>query len=102
MRPYVVVRLLACVYQRVQLPDDSLNPDEAEAFASKVAREKKMRAWLVLSRRASVEFDAEGKKRGRLEATPEMPCEPFVVIGGTRFQFDIGGDVLRPIDEPGG
>jgi len=102
IRPHVVVRLLACVYQRIQLPDDALLGEAAEAFAAAVARDKKMRAWLVLSRRVSVYFDAEGRKGGRIEATPEVPCEPFAVIGGKRVQFDFGGGLkLRPIDGPG-
>jgi hypothetical protein len=57
--------------------------------------------WLVLSRRLSVQFDAAGNCQ-RQEATPDMPCEPFAIIGGRRVQFDFsGGDVLRPIDESG-
>jgi len=102
VRPYIVVRLMACVYQRVQLPDEALTEEAAGAFASKVAKEKNMRAWLVLSRRVSVGFDASGEERGRMEATPEMPCEPFMMIGGRRVQFDFGNGVgLKPIDEPG-
>ena len=101
IRPYVVVRLLACVYQRVQLPDDALTGGAAEAFAADIAREKKMRAWLVLSRRVSIYFDMDGNRRGRIEATPEMPCEPFAVVGGHRVQFDLGGGVgVRPNDGP--
>jgi hypothetical protein len=103
IRPYVVVRLMACVYQRVQLPEDALDPEGAEAFASDVARVRKSRAWLVLSRRVSVEFDVEGMRRGSLEATTQMPCEPYATIGGQRVQFDFDdGDVgLWPIDDPG-
>ena len=102
IRPFVVVRLLACVYQRVQLPDDALTEEASEAFAAEVAGEKRMKAWLVLSRRASVYFDAEGRKGGRIEATPEMPCEPYAVIGGKRVKFDFDGRVgLKPIDGPG-
>lgn len=102
IRPYVVVRILACVYQQVQLPDDALESEEAEAFAARLARERRMRSWLVLSRRASIQFDEAGRRLGRVEATPEMPCEPYAVIGGRRVQFDLGGVGLRPIDEPPG
>lgn len=150
MRPYVVVRLMACVYQRVQIPDEALTGESAEAFAANIVREKKMRTWLVLSRRVSVYFDADGRKQGqrtskglkpkgfrktghagsplnevsrsgppwkprgfnvrwpcgrkggRIEATPEMPCEPYMTIGGRRFQFDFdGGMGFKPIDGPG-
>jgi hypothetical protein len=60
-----------------------------------------MKVCLVLSRRVSVFYDAEGKRAGRLEATPELPCEPHAIIGGKRVQFDFRDGVgLEPIDEP--
>jgi transcriptional regulator with XRE-family HTH domain len=102
VRPYVVLRYMACVYSRVELPDDALAPEAAEVFASQLARERKLKVCLVMSRRSSVGFDSTGREYQRLEATPEMPCEPFAMIGGKRVQFDFtGGDVLRTIDEPG-
>jgi hypothetical protein len=56
----------------------------------------------VMSRRLSIGFDSTGKEYKRLEATPEMPCEPYALIGGKRVQFDFtGGDILRPIEESG-
>jgi transcriptional regulator with XRE-family HTH domain len=103
IRPYVIVRLMACVYQRVQLPDEALDPEASEAFAANVASERKFKVCLVLSRRVSVWFDATGKEYGRTEATPEMPCEPYAMIGGRKVQFEFDkGVTLRPIDEPGG
>lgn len=102
IRPYLVVRLLAAVYQRVKLPDDALEPEAAEAFAADVARQRKFKVCLVLSRRVSVWYDAEGREYGRTEATPELPCEPFMMIGGRKVQFDFGGGLgLRPIDGQG-
>jgi transcriptional regulator with XRE-family HTH domain len=102
VRPHVVVRLLAAVYQRVELPDDALGPEAAEAVAAVVARERKLKVCLVLSRRVSIWFDTGGRESGRSEATPEMPCEPFLMVGGKRVQFDFGvGMLLRPIDGPG-
>ena len=102
VRPHLVVRLLAAVYQRAELPDDALAPEAAGAFASDVARERKLRVCLVLSRRVSIWFDSEGRESGRSEATPDMPCEPFLIIGGKRVQFHFGdGMGLRPIDGPG-
>ena len=38
IRPYVVVRLLATVYQRAEFLDDALDPEAAEAFAANVAQ----------------------------------------------------------------
>jgi transcriptional regulator with XRE-family HTH domain len=102
IRPYVVVRILACIYQRVELPDEALSPVAAEAFAADLARDREFKVCLVLSRRVSVWFDDTGKESGRQEATSDLPCEPFAVIGGRRVQFDFdNGMGLRSIDEPG-
>jgi hypothetical protein len=91
---------MACVYQRVELPDDALTPEAAEASAAGLARERKLMVCLVLSRRLSVYFDGTGQVSQRLEAAPDVPSAPYAVIGGKRVQFDFtGGDVLKPIDE---
>ena len=77
-------------------------PRRREPSRSDVARERKLKVCLVLSRRVSVWFDTEGRESGRSEATPEMPCEPYATIGGKRVQFHFGGGTgLRPIDGPG-
>jgi transcriptional regulator with XRE-family HTH domain len=101
MRPYTVIRHLACVYQRIELPDDALDPEAAEVFAARLARERKRMVCLVLNRRLSIGFDATGNEYQRLEATPEMPCEPYVEIGGRRCLFNFSGDEsVRPIVPP--
>jgi hypothetical protein len=100
IRPHLVLRWIACVYQRVELPDDALAPETAEAYAAGLARERKLRVCLVLSRRLSVYFDGTGQVSQRLEAAPDVPCAPYAVIGGKRVQCDFtGADVLKPIDE---
>ncbi|QDV37546.1 helix-turn-helix domain-containing protein [Tautonia plasticadhaerens] len=102
VRPYLVLRWTACAYQRVELPDDALELEAAEAFASRVAVERGLKVALVLSRRLSVYFDARGLAYERREATPDVPCVPYAVFGGRKCQLDFdGGEVLRPIDEPG-
>ncbi len=101
VRPHLVLRWMSCVYQRIELPDDALEPEEAEAYASQVAKEKGLMVCLVMSRRLSVYFNSKGIAYDRKEATPEVPCEPYLVIGNKRYQLDFGGDeVPRPIDEP--
>lgn len=96
-RPYPVVRLLPAVYKHIQLPDDSLEPEAARAFASRSALEwKGFKSCLVLSRRESVWFDAAGRECRRTEATPKMQCEPFTAIGGKRIQFSLGGGGMGP------
>jgi hypothetical protein len=94
------MRLMACVYQRAQLPDDALTVEMAKDHAARLARDNKKMVWLVLSRRLSIRIDATGKEDLPAEATPSMPCEPYLVIGGMRVHFDLtGGNVLRQIDE---
>ena len=66
-----------------------------------LARENKKLVWLVLSRRISIGFDATGKEGLPIEATPDMPCVPHLIIGGKRVQFDFtGGNDLRQIEGP--
>ncbi|WP_152054393.1 helix-turn-helix domain-containing protein, partial [Tautonia marina] len=48
VRPYLVLRYMACVYQRIELPDDLLEPEAAEAYASQVAKMKRLMVCLVL------------------------------------------------------
>jgi len=70
-------------------------------YASDVAKDRKLKVCLVLSRRVSVWYDTEGREYARTEATPELPCEPFMRIGGRKVQFDFeSGMGLRPIDGP--
>ncbi len=102
VRPYLVLRWTACAYQRVELKDEALEPEAAEGYAGRVARERGVMACLVLSRRLTVYFDASGRVYGRREATPEVPSQPYAGFGNQRCQLNLGGgEVLRPIDEPG-
>jgi transcriptional regulator with XRE-family HTH domain len=99
IRPYVVMRLMACVYQQSQLPDDALTIEAAKDHAARLARDSKKMVWLVLSRRVSIGFDETGKEGLPIEATPNMPCVPHLIIGGKRVQFDFtGGNTLRQIE----
>jgi hypothetical protein len=101
IRPYIVIRLMAVVYSRIQLPDDALSSEAAKDYAARLARESKRMVWLVLSRRVSIRFDANGEADLPAEATPEMSCVPYAIIGGKRVHFDFTkGTVLCQIDEP--
>jgi hypothetical protein len=89
------------VYQRIELPDDALDPEAAEVFAARLARERKRMVCLVLNRRLSIGFDATGNESQRLEATPEIPCEPYVEIGGRRYLYNLSSYAsIRPVDPP--
>ena len=77
--------------------------EAAKDHAAQLARANKKMVWLVLSRRHSIRFDATGKEDLPAEATPDMPCEPYLVIGGKRVHFGLtGGSNLRQIEEPSG
>jgi transcriptional regulator with XRE-family HTH domain len=41
IRPYIVMRLMACVYQQIQLPDDALTIEAAKDHAARLARDNK-------------------------------------------------------------
>ncbi len=45
-------------------------------------RAKKGMALRQLATWISIRFDATGKEDLPLEATPDMPCEPYLVISG--------------------
>jgi hypothetical protein len=92
IRPYLVTRPMACVYQRLQLPDDALSFNEAKDYAAQLARESEKMVWLL--RRVSIRFEATGKADPPAKATPHMPCEPYVVFGGKRVQFDFTGNSI--------
>jgi hypothetical protein len=77
-------------------------PESAEAYASRLARERRLQVCLVLSRRITVYIDMNGDIIVRQEATLDVPCAPYRVVGGRKVHFGfVGGEVLRPIDELG-
>ena len=71
-----------------QLPDDVVNdPAKAEEFACQVAREKRRKVCLIVSRRESVWINDRGQAtvRSGPETTP-----PAMSVGGKRFLLQIG------------
>ena len=92
IRPHLVVRLMAAVYCRRWLPGEITTMDEAEGWASAIAKQQKMKCCLVWSRRISCWFDEGGKLYSRTEATPGEPNVPWMRIGGKTFNFgpDLG------------
>jgi hypothetical protein len=85
IKPYLVVRLMAAVYSRVEVPDEVVSVEEAERYASGFAKEHRLRVCLVLSRRVSVYYDANGSFEFASEAVPNGgPNQPYTKIGGRR------------------
>ena len=97
VKPYVVIRLLAAFYSRVELPESVESFEEAERFAAGLARKHRLRTCLVWSRRISVYFRADGTVEGIIEAS----SGPVMKIGGRRclLGMDKGKIVLRPVEE---
>jgi hypothetical protein len=83
IKPYLVVRLMAAVYSQLELPDEVVSVEEAERYASGFAKQHRLRVCLVLSRRVSVYFDADGSFEFASEAVPGGdPNQPYTRIGG--------------------
>ena len=101
IRPYLVAKLMACVYRWIEPPDDALSTEAATDYAAKLARKSKKMVWLILLRRISIRFGATGKADLPLEAKLDMPCEPYLVIGGKPMTFDLTwGSDLCEIEGP--
>ena len=82
IRPYLIIRYMAAVYSHRELPEEIQSAEEAEAYATNVARTRHFRCCLVLSRRISVWIAADGTLEGVTEAVPGEPNTPVMRIGG--------------------
>jgi len=88
----VILRLMPAIYVPVPLPPEAANdPAKAEAFACEVARTRKMRVCLAVSRRLSVWINEQGEVYSRTEARDRMPNVPYSQIGNKKFWFRFGG-----------
>lgn len=87
----LVIRYMPAVYGTVDLSADvAADPQKAEEYACRVAREKKCRVTLVVSRRLSVWIDEQGTVYSRTEARNGQPNAPYSVVGGKAFRFRFG------------
>jgi hypothetical protein len=82
---HLVVRLMAAVYARRELPAEVTTQEQAEAWACTFARQHRCRVCLVVSRRLSVWIDGQGEIEARTEARPGEPNMPFIEVRGRRF-----------------
>jgi hypothetical protein len=83
----VVMRFMPAIYSQVSLPPGVTTADEAVAFGQDVARLRRRRVFVHLSRRKTVYIDEEGKITGTEEATPEIDPRPFSQVGNEKFLF---------------
>ena len=85
IRPYLVARAMAAIYCPVQLPDEIQSVEQAQDYASQFARHWRIRVCLVLSRRISIYYQADGSIEEVTEAVPgDEPNQPYTLIGGRR------------------
>jgi len=81
IRPYLVVRFMAAIYAQHNLPEEIQSVEEAEAYATNVARTRHLRCCLVLSRKISVWIEADGSISRVTEAVPGEVNTPVMRIG---------------------
>lgn len=86
----VVVRIMPAIYSTVSLPPHVTSSDEIITFAQDLARLRRMRVFVHLSRRKTVHIDEEGRIIGTEEATPDFDPRPFSQIGNKKFLFQFG------------
>ncbi len=87
IKPYLVVRYVACMYAPWELPTDVRTQADAEKHASDTARKYRLQVALVWSRRLTVFFDQQGERWMVSEATPGEANTPWVQIGHTRIVY---------------
>lgn len=87
VKPRLVVRLLACVYNPWPLPDHIKTQEQAEEHAAQIARTQRRKVALIWSRRLTAYFDEDGQKSSTEEAKPGEPNSPWVQIGGKRISY---------------
>jgi hypothetical protein len=93
IKPYLVIRLIAAIYSSRGMPPEITGLEEAEKWASAVAREIQKPCCLVWSRRLSCWFDEQGTLTKRTEAVPGEPNTPWIKIGGKGPAFLFGDDL---------
>ena len=84
----LVARLMSAIYSTQMMPPDLTTPEQAEAYACKIARERRQKMCLVVSRRLSIWIGMDGKVEARSEAKPfTEPDVPYMRIGKRKFLF---------------
>ncbi len=103
IRPYIIIKAMPAVYCPVQIPDNITDVEEAKAFASDLAKTQNKQLCLVLSRKVSVWYRANGTIDQVTETLPGEPNTPFMRAPGERpFLLNTleEGKTLQEIDWP--
>lgn len=99
IQPSLSIRLMPAFYSRRSLPPDITTMDQAEMWASAIAKETGKLCCLVWSRKISCWFDKDGVY-GRTESVPGIPNCPWMKLGksGKSFVFGDSLSSIKPID----
>lgn len=102
--PTLVVRALPGVFFEKPLPEGCTTIEQMEAFASELAGKFHKLVWLVVSRKLTIRFNADGSKRSVEEATPDHPNSPWMRLKrrkGRPFLFGCEGAglTLKPLPQ---
>lgn len=100
IQPYVVIRLIPAVYSNRPVPPEMATMEEAESWASSIAKEIRKCCCLVWNRRISCWFNEDGSLGERIEAVPNDPNVPWMRIGGKHFTFGHDLSSVSPVDWP--
>ncbi len=87
VRPYLVLRRMPAIYFHRAAPAEVATLEEAQTWASGMARRERAEICLVFDRRLRVWFKASGEESSRSQATPDDPGVPFTRIGNKRILF---------------
>ncbi len=85
--PYLVCRLMPAVYSEHALPAEIKSVEGMKSYAAQYAKAKGLQCCLVLSRRESIYFAADGSIEYAKEAVPGESSMPSMQIGHRRVHL---------------
>jgi hypothetical protein len=87
-KTHIVIRFMAAVYGRKELPENIKTEEEALKYAIKYAKENKRHICLNPSRRKRIWINPEGGACIQ-ELSPHSEECPYMQIGNKRFLFSV-------------
>ncbi len=99
IRPSIVFGHIGGIGWSELLPKD-ITREEAEQYASAVAKEKNRPICLVLSRRLSILFDADGNRTSVSETKPGEINLPYIRFGRRKVMLDLEAGTMQPLNDP--
>ncbi len=81
IKMYYTIRMMPTIYLSYDLPSNITSEDEAIAYVSAIAKDRKCLAWLFLTRRETVCIDKSGRVTGRYENGLHDTSMPYLLVG---------------------